>query len=247
MLRRWIEQQEVTGNLNAVKDGQDLLGKYGDVSLDNEDKIPTLVSSPKQPAVIDLETEWLIKANRLAFLYAKELGQSREQYIDYLPKFEPQPESYRYRFYIPAIVQVPQGKLTLVRMLDILGVTNYLLNLRDIKDWQKDPQKFKTPNKPYTTYLHDGLINLGRTPRDVRSSLVYGERGGTVFDGLALLAQDPDILKNHYLDLPGSQYGSGGVPFLGGWGARPGLRYFRDDSVGPKGGSVVAGRNIVTK
>lgn len=225
-------------------DREKIVGMLEDARLHNTQK--GVEETPLNQ--LDLEAVWLRQVGILADLFAGQLGQSKDQYMDSLPKFGPSPIDYEVKFGPPVIVQVPQGKLTFAKMLEIQVVTNYLPNLKDLKDWQKDPQKFKTPNRPYVTYLHDGSRNLNRSPRDVRLSLISDERGGTVFDGLALLAQNPGILKHHYLDLPGSQYGSGGVPCLVGWGGGPGLDGC--DWVGfagPGFGSVVAGRNVVTK
>lgn len=229
---------EIAGMLYKVA----LFARNSGVPEELATAVPT---SPKLE--LDLEIKWLKQAEQLADLFANELGQSRDQYIESLPKFEVQPEGYRGRFDSPMIVQVPQGNLTLVRMLEIQGVTNYLSYPRELKDWQRDSQKFTTPKRPYATWLHDGSRNLNKAPRDVRKALSADERAGTVVDGLAILAQNPDILKNHYLDLPGYQYESDDVPYLVVWCSGPGLDYYWDDSADPRCGSVVAGRKIVTK
>lgn len=201
-----------------------------------------IIETPKT----SLEAEWVKQANRLADLFAAELGFSKEEYMDKLPKFRSQPESYQGRFNIPLLVQTPVGKLILPRMCEIAGVISYL-DSKKVKDWQKDPNKFKTPVTPYVTWLHDGSMNLGRKIMDVRIGLAADERGGTVYDGLALFVQNPDILKHHYLDLPGSEVSSDYAPCLNFWYGRPELDGDWVDGADPDCGSVVAGRNIVTR
>lgn len=201
-------------------------------------------TSEATPLQLNLNREWERQASRLADLFASELGQSRDEYVEGLPRFSPQPEGYKGRFDTPVIVQTSTSKLTLARMLEIAGIVNYL-KLENVQDWRED--KFRTPNAPYITWLHDGSRNLNRSVKGVRAKLADDERGGTVFDGIALLQQDPQILKRRYLDLPGSQYGFDCAPRLGLWDGRPGLRCRFVDRAGDGWGSVVAGRNIVTR
>ncbi|MDO8619448.1 MAG: hypothetical protein Q7R49_05935 [Candidatus Daviesbacteria bacterium] len=196
-------------------------------------------------ANLNLNDAWLKNADQLAYLYAKELGyQSKDEYMDSLPEFDKE------RFETPVIVQVPQGKLTLARMLAIQGITKRLPNLRDLKDWQKDPQKFRTPKTPYVTYLHDGSRNLNKTPAIILENLASDERGGTIFDGLALLAKKPDILIDHFIDLPGSQYAQYGpvcFPYLYQWDGKVYLDRRLVITPNSLYGSIIAARNIVTK
>ncbi len=203
-------------------------------------------------ANLNLNDAWLKNADKLAYLFSEELGyQSKDEYMDSLPEFDPQPESHKERFETTVIVQVPvKGKLTLSRMLAIQEVTNRLPNLKDLKDWQQDPQKFKTPKVPYVTYLHDGSRNLGKAPAIVVENLASNERVGTIFDGLALLAQNPDILKDHYIDLLGSQYAQYGpicFPYLYQWDGKIYLDRRLFITANSLYGSVIAARNIVTK
>src|SRR3989344_7181890 len=163
---------------------------------------------------LELEVEWLKQANVLAELFARILGKSGDEYRDSLPRFVPQPESYRGRLNTQVIVQVPQRRLTLRRMLAAQEVAASRSDIKGLRHWHKDPQVFRTPDTPYTTYLDDGSRNLNRTLREVRASLKSDERGGTPFDGLALLVQNPDILRRHNLALSGFQLGPGKVPAL---------------------------------
>jgi len=192
-----------------------------------------------------LDKQWQAQASRLADLFASPLGRSRDEYMEGLPRFSEQPYGCRGRFEIQLLVQTPTRKLDLVRMLALTGVTNYL-EPKNVKDWQEDSGKFRTPDAPYVTWVNDGSKNLNRSVQDVRNNLASDERGGTVFDGLALFIQKPNILKAQYLDLPGSQVGSGRAPSLNLWHGQPRLGAGFVDVADPEWGSVVAGRQIVT-
>ena len=194
-----------------------------------------------KPEKINLETEWNRQAQNAARLFAKELGfKTPGEYIATLPKFEPQPKEWKGRFDIPVIVEI---RVPLKRMLELSGIATYF-NIDSIKDWEKS--KFQAPEKPYTTYLNDGNINLNKSVDQVRKSLRIDERGGNIFDGIALYLKDPKILEHHFLDLPGSQVGSGNAPDLNRWLGRPELGRRFVDFANPRDGSVVAGSAIRT-
>ncbi len=191
----------------------------------------------------DLDKEWQRQAEGLAQLFAKPLGKSTQEYIEGLPRFPQKLPEYEGRLDIPVLVQVPQAdRLPLSRMLDILGIAYSRNTVERMEDWPEG--KFVTPRKPYSTWLDDGTRYLGKAVKDVRIDLLLQERGATHLDGLGLYVKDPDILKDHFLDFPGSQVGPGRAPCLARRVDRPWLgRGFVDDP-GSRGGSVVAGRNI---
>jgi len=80
-----------------------------------------------------------------------------------------------------------------------------------ISDWSKDPQKYKTPETTYLTWVMDGGLCVGRTVEFVREILLtrsHERRGATIHDGMGLLAVHPEIFVNfHSVDLPGSEVG----------------------------------------
>lgn len=224
--------------------------RYGDLPFlaSPAPEIPIELATQTPPKItVDLDKEWERQTDTLAYLFANELGQSRDEYIARIPRFTSQPSG---RLNIPVLVQTPTAKLTLARMLDIAGIV-YYGNLDMLKDWVGDPRNFRTPACSYATWLDDGNRNLDRSVQDVRDGLDVGERGGTVLDGVALYLKDRDILKLHFLDLPGSQIGSeigsDRSPYLSFWFNRPRLCGGWIDGVDPEFGSVVAGRNIVTR
>lgn len=204
---------------------------------------PTVLVNPSEQPRFNLDNEWYRQVVQNFYLYGRELGiKSRWQYEDGMPKFPSQPSE---QLNIPALVQTPHGKLTLVRMLEILEFSFNKDVVKEFKDWEADPQGFQTRNNPYATWMHDGKINLKRKPMDIRAELAEHERGGNLLDGLALAGVVyPAVLKDHYLDLPGSQYGSAFAPGLFWGDVRPWLDYGRVGIARPLWGSVVAGRNI---
>lgn len=194
----------------------------------------------KRPA--ELDKEWQGQADQLAYLFAEILGMSRQEYTDSLPPFPSQPEEYQGRLDIPVIVQTPQPNLSLTQILDIAGIRYNREDVVRFEDWERG--KFTTPDKPYTTWLDDGSRNLGNAVEIARDNLAPFERGGTHVDGVGLFLKDPDILKDHFLDFPGSQFGSDDAPCLDLDGRGPWLRLVWVDDPDPGFGSVVAGREI---
>lgn len=205
--------------------------------------VPKAEGNLSKEATFDLKAEWNKQAQNLARLFAKELGLTEEEYIATLPKFEPQPEEYKGRLDIPVIVET---RVPLKRMLELAGIiTGFDANL--IKDWEEG--NFNTPEKPYTTWLNDGSANLNKSVADVRAALRDDERGGTVFDAVALYLKDPKILDHHFPGLPGSQVNSPRAIhaiYFGRWpGAeKPRLDCCAVDSAHLRYGSIVAGRKI---
>lgn len=186
-----------------------------------------------------LEAEWQRQAQNLANLFAEELKfETPEAYIATLPKFEAQKENWKGRFDIPVIVE---RRVPLKRMLELSGIAVPYLDVDLIKDWEKG--QFKTPETPYSAWLSDGYSNLGKSVDMVRKSLQADERGGNIYDVIALCLSNPKILDYHYLDIPGSQVDSDSAPFLIRWrGERPKLDHVFTGFADPHFGSVVAGK-----
>lgn len=187
---------------------------------------------------IKLEREWQRQTEKLAYLFAKELGFTREQYIGSLPKFEPQPENWKGRFDIPVIVET---RISLSKMLEKAGI-NFHFNVNAIKDRAED--EFKTPNTPYIAWLslNAERVKLGKSAAIVRKGSKSDERGGTVREGILLFLRNPDILEVTYLYFPGSRVVSGNAPCLNRWVGLPELHQDFYNHGGPNSGSVVAGK-----
>ncbi len=178
---------------------------------------------------INYHTIWGQQADRLAYLFAPELGLSRDQYIDHLPQFAPQGKADKGVFDFPLLVQTATPNLTLVRICEVTGINvgspniDEMVDWRDdmiIKmwrdkrsdtitsatvDWSNDPKKFRTPSAPYSTWINT-RIQKDNSAYQTRAGLTSQERGGTIYDGLSLLIQKPELLDREGLALPGSEY-----------------------------------------
>lgn len=186
-----------------------------------------------------LSLEWQRQARRYVKLgFHTELGLSPEDYLASLPKFEPQPESFRGRFDIPVLVET---RIALFRQAELARLAYYLGGL-NVRDWESDPSGYKTPDSPYTTWMQDGKTNLGRSVRAVRRTLEPDERGATVHDGVALWIVTPDLLNDHYVDLPGTSVESDFAPYLHQWHGEPEVSYVLVDFALSEFGSPSCGR-----
>lgn len=188
---------------------------------------------------ISLEEEWQRQAEKLARLFAQELGfKTLDEYMVTLPKFEPQPKEYRGRLDTPVIVET---RISPARQCQLAGI-RYFLDGLDKNDWNGDPGRYRSPEAPYATWLEDGRNNLGEKPEDVRKKLKDDERCGTELDGIALCISNPKILEHHFLDLPGTSVGSDHAAYLPLWFGRLRLNCRFVDDADPRFGSVVCGR-----
>lgn len=185
---------------------------------------------------VSLDAECQGQTQRLAGLFAKELGLTEEEYTATLPKFVPQPEQFKGRFDVPIIVET---RVPLKRMLELAGIVTYF-DVDSIKDWKEG--KFATPKTPYTVWVNDGTSNRNKSVKTVRESLKADERGANTHEATALYLKDPKILDKYYLDILGSQVGSGSAPYLARWDGQPELHRHFVAHGDPHYGSVVAGK-----
>lgn len=189
----------------------------------------------------DLDLEWTSQAEILAKYFAKKLGfKTQEKYIATLPQSEPQPKKWRERFDVPIIVET---RPPLEIMLELAGIV-VSFDVNRLRDWARG--NFQTPDAPYTAWVNDGSVNLNKSVDTVRNALSTDERGGTVYDGIAVYLRNREILNHHSLDFPGSEVNDY-APNLFHWRGRKGLRPRTLKSrwiskPDPRSGSVVAGR-----
>lgn len=233
-LEIWKEGQRQKGNKAAVKIAEGLLEQFGDVS------VPTSKTSEKgtETPFLDLEAEWTRQSQRFIELgFPTELGLSDSVYLESLPRFTSQPEQFKERFDIPVVVET---RIPVIRQSKLAGV-NYFLKGLEVKDWKKDPRKYKTPDDPYTTWMQDGKKNLNITVKNVRNYFAKDERGATEFDGIALYITHPEIIKDHGIDLPGTLVGSDRAPYLRLWDGGAELRCSHVDLADPDFGSASCG------
>jgi len=128
---------------------------------------------------------------------------------------------------------------SLEQQLKEFGVVNYL-DLEKVKDVIETPKK-----DYYIENVSDGSDMLGKSPDDCNKIFKeQGRRGLTIYEGLALLRDNPDILKDHYIDLSGSRYGSGSVPSLDLFDFRPELSFSNSGIANSRFGSASCGSKL---
>lgn len=222
---------------------------------------PPAIRPPEIPVgAVNLAAEYERQSRRYIELgFHTELGLSEKDYLASLPKLEPQPENFCGRFDISVLVD---PRVSIERQCELAGIncSDYKQSLAKgsmfIYDWPEDPQAYRTPAGPYLTWVHDGTRNLDKNAKSVRLNLAGDERGGTIFDGIALYIAHPQILGEHTpeLELPGSQVeirGCGGwdtfhdplLTFFTIYQPGPHLSYIWVGGNRPKAGSVTCGRS----
>jgi hypothetical protein len=185
-----------------------------------------------------LQKEWNRQANKLAKLFARELGMTKDQYIASLPKLDPQPTEFKGRL---DTFTIADGRIPVERQCELAGIT-CSPSEHDGGDWKDDPKQYTTPKKPYIFWSDMGARHMEEKVVDVRRELADDERGGTELDGVALYIARPGILKRHYLDLPGTTVGSNFAACMRLWDEKPELHANHIDYVASLFGSLVCGR-----
>ena len=130
---------------------------------------------------------------------------------------------------IPFVIVAQGPNLTLsVRM------ENLVLDDKTGVSYLTDSRVTNLDNIPQGHYLaldvEDGRKMLNTKPSVCLAQFKRDKRyGGTVNEGISTVTYEPEILRHHYVDLPGSRCDSDGVPYLNE-GGRPGLlaRWFGD-------------------
>lgn len=191
---------------------------------------------------LKLETEWQRQVRRFIVLdFHEALGSTEADYRASLPRFTSQPEAFRGRFDLPLLVET---RIPVAEQARRAGLAYNLEDL-NVRDWEEDPQGYKTPETPYKTWAQDGKKNLRRPVREVRKTLEPDERGGTELDGVAFYIAYPEVFEDHFIDMPGSSVESVLAPFLRVWFNEPKLRSHRIDASGSKFGSLTCGRELM--
>lgn len=260
-LEYWRSRQLQKGNKPGAKIAEGLIEQYGDVPLPKSAEIIEPKSETSSLPELDLDTEWNTQAAKLAELFARVLGMSKDEYRESLPRFFPQPKAYKGRFDTPLIVPV-HPELGIEKTAHIAGIkTDY--NNYKIGDWGYGQEKFTTPQMPYTTWVDDGQKSLGKSFQDIRRMLAPSvARGGNIYDGIALYLKNPAILNDYTLFLPGSYIDTtdrdvpypisqvdidSNVPYLANFMSKTRLTYTGTYYEHRYIGSLVAGREIRTK
>ena len=92
--------------------------------------------------------------------------------------------------------------------------------------------------------VEDGRIMRNTKPSVALAQFKRDKRfGGTVNEGTSMVTYEPEILRHHYVDLPGSRCGSGRVPYLS-VGDGPKLRAVWRAHGNPSYGSLSCGGRL---
>ncbi|MEK7580484.1 MAG: DUF5701 family protein [Patescibacteria group bacterium] len=177
-------------------------------------------------ATLDIRS---IQLSRLIQLgYAKAAGLSNEAFA----KLIPVPENKK-----NALLVIPANIISIDKQMELVGGSRNYLNLNSLKD------TVLTPDRPYWIYgVENGKKMLGQSPDVcVKDFAKQSRRGLTVVEGINLVAQYPDLLKDHYIDLPGSRYGADYVPDLSLDDDEPGLYYSFSGDANSRYGSASCG------
>lgn len=212
---------------------------FPSVEISVEKQIAKTPEAAKIYPEISLEEEWHRQVQGLVKLgFHTELGLTEEKYLESLPKFTPQPESFKGRLDTPVLVE---KRISPKRQSELAGIF-YSLDGLNVGDWDKDPKKYKTPDSTYAVWTDEGARFMDRRVQDVREELASDERGGTESDGIALYIAKTNILRTRFLDLPGTSVESDRAACLDLWSGRPGLNDNFVVIATPRFGSLVCGR-----
>lgn len=149
-----------------------------------------------------------------------------------------QPEKFVGHLDIPTLAF---GQIPAKDQCELAGINYYLRGFK-VSDWQEDPGGWRTPGNIYMNWMYDGGKNLKTAVSTVRANLLKDTRGATEYDGIGLYVARPEILKDHYVDLPGTSVGSDNAPYLSLFNGRPGLLCRWVDNADGKFGSALCGR-----
>jgi hypothetical protein len=180
------------------------------------------------------------------FGFPQRLGMLSGRFKDTVMRLAvPQSKIYRGRFDIPVVVIGTQ--IPVAEQYRMIGVDYYL---DDSTTQATDPQGYKTPRVPHLFWMQDGTRYLNKSVDTVTSSYVIFERGANIHDGVGLVVARPNILKDHFVDLPGTQLGPdlpgtqlgpGTVAYLAVRDGRPEVNRDFTNTAGPKFGSASGG------
>ena len=154
-----------------------------------------------------------IQSARLIKLgYPETAEMSKEEFANLIPD----PEDKK-----NALLVIPVTIVSVSKQMQLIGGENYL-------DLTKLEDTVETPTAPYWIYeVKDGEEMRGKSPDNcIKLFKKTGRRGLTVTESIAIVAQNPDVLKDHYIDISGSRYDAGCVPYLFLYCGRPILDYF---------------------
>jgi hypothetical protein len=197
----------------------------------------------------NLEEEWQRYGSKFVELgFHTELGMAKLEYLDGLPKFEPQPEEYAGRFDLPLIVET---RIPWLRQAELagIGVSRYFKSKID----QLRPLENNNSTTGDATYAGwfnrwDQRFTQKITPLDAKRQLKADEVSAGLFEGIALQIVYPEFVKSgKCFDLIGYPLELERIPFLGYWNDGSGLGVRWGGNVLKNHRPLVRGSKIVTR
>lgn len=173
--------------------------------------------------------------------YPEAAGMEKDQFLWYVDPLRDEFEIGDLIVIPERIVSIPK-QMSMVKLNGQTGYTDTHFNLGALR--QADG--VETPNAPYLIRdVENGAAMRNISPDNcVKQFKKRGRFGLVTEEGIAVVARKPEALNNHYIDLPGSRYGSGGVPCLWLVGGRPWLNCNVAGAADLKWGSASCGSRI---
>lgn len=141
--------------------------------------------------------------------YPEAAGMEKSQFLEYV-------NPLRDKFKIGDLIVIPERivsipkQMSMVKLNDKTGYTHLNLGVLTQADG------VETPNVPYLIRdVENGSAYRNTSPYNCVKQFKKQERFElTAEEGIAIVTHKPETLNDHYIDLPGSRYGSDGVPGL---------------------------------
>ncbi len=179
-----------------------------------------------------------IRTRQAKTLWDKGFGEvlgfkSFEQYLEAITEMPERPEDLPDHFQ-PILVDQRIFRSEelggLVKVCELLGVT---FN-GDNTTFEPHNPEHVVKDSVYWMWCQDGKQNQGKSVKACRTQFTKAsEIGLSAMEGLAILAQNPDVLNSHYMDLPSSVRSDGRehCAYLRLWSGGPGLGWGWGDGV----------------
>jgi hypothetical protein len=184
----------------------------------------------------DRQAQWLIGRG-----YPEAAGMNNDQFMRYL-------NPLRGLFQGGDVIVVPERIVPIPKQMSMValdGKPGYMYEYLDLGQL-RNADGVTTPNVPYLIRdVERGSAMQNTSPDDcVKRFREQGRHGLVIEEGIAVITHGPEILQDHYMDLPGSRYDSVSVPILWLRGGRPKLNYRWAGGADRRWGSASCGSRL---
>ena len=169
--------------------------------------------------------------------YPEAVGMEKDKFLNHL-------NALKENFRTGSVIVIPENMVSLdktMTMVELDGKKGYAYaSTTNICN----AEGVETPRKPYLIHdIENGKTMLNTSPDDcVKKFKKQGRHGLTAQEGIAVITHNPEILKDHYMDLTGSRCKhSDRVPNLYLFDGRPWLVWSDAGSSGSGWGSASCG------